>query len=98
MALLVAFWFGHEPALVWGVGKAIDYFGPRLGLKLEIGSMRLHLFHPIEFRDLRFRVTNPKASRTDAVIRHVALGTNSLWQILFGNGRVFRELAVEGMG
>lgn len=95
--LLAAFWFGHEPALIWGAGKAIDYFGPRLGLKLEIGSMRLHLFHPIEFHDLRFRVTNPWVSRTDARVRRIVLGTNSLWQILFGDGRVFRELAVEEM-
>ncbi len=97
VALLVAFWFAHEPALTWGARKAIGYFGPRLGLQLEIGSMRLHLFHPIEFHDVRFRVTNPRASRTDAGARLIALGTNSLWQILFGDGRVLSYLRLEGL-
>jgi hypothetical protein len=97
LVLLIVFWFGHEPALIWGARKAISWLEPQLGVRFGIGSMRLHLFHPIEFRDVRFEVTNPKASTTDATATRIALGTSSLWQILFGDGRVFRDLSVEGL-
>jgi hypothetical protein len=97
LVLAVAFWFGHEPALIWGVRKALAWGGPKLGVRFDVGAMRLHLFTPIEFRDVRFRVTNPKASTTDATARRITLGTNSLWEIFFGDGRVFRALEVEGL-
>lgn len=97
LVLLVAFWFGHEPALVWGARKAIDTFAPKLGLRLEVGTLRLHLFHPIELRDVHFEVTNPPASRTDARAALIALRTNSLAEIFFGDGRVFRDLVIEGL-
>ncbi len=98
LVLAVIFWFAHEPALVWSARKAIDIFGPRLGLRLDVGTMQLHLFRPIEFRDVHFRVLNPKASRTNASARRILLETNSLWDVFFGDGRVFRELTVEGLG
>jgi hypothetical protein len=97
LALAVAFWFGHEPALVWGARKALAWGGPKLGLRFDVGTIRLHLFKPIELRDMRFRVTNPPASTTDATARRIVLGTNSLWDIFFGDGRVFRVLDVEGL-
>ncbi|MGH8046733.1 MAG: translocation/assembly module TamB domain-containing protein [Chthoniobacterales bacterium] len=95
LALLVGFWFGHEPALVWGARKALGYFGPKLGLELEAGTIRLHLFRPIELRDVRFRVTNPPSSRTNAVAKRITLSPGTVWEILFGDGRVFRGLEVE---
>ena len=94
-ALLLALWFGHEPALIWGARKAIGYFAPRLGVELKVGSMRMHLFHPIEFRDVHFRVLNPKASATNVVARSIRIGTNSPWQILFGDGRVLHDLTID---
>jgi hypothetical protein len=97
LALAVAFWFTHETVLVWGARKAIDYFGPRLGLRLDVGTMRIHLFRPIEFRDVRFRVTNPPASRTNAVARRITLRPGTVAEILWGDGRVFRGLDVEGL-
>jgi hypothetical protein len=97
LALLVAFWFSHEPILIWAARKAIAAFPPKLGLRFEVGSMRLHLFQPIEFKDVRFRVTNPPASTADATARRIALETTSLWEMLFGDGRVFRFLQVEGL-
>jgi TamB, inner membrane protein subunit of TAM complex len=95
LLLLVGFWFGHEKALVWGTRKAITYLEPRLGIKLDIGSMRLHLFQPIEVRDFRLRVTNPKASTTDVTARRISLASGSLWNAFFGDARIFRSLVVE---
>lgn len=95
LLLVVAFWFGHEPALVWGARKAIAWFGPKLGVELEVRSMRIHLFHPIEFRDVRFRVTNPKASRTSVTAKRIALRPATVGEMLFGDGRIFRGLDVE---
>ncbi len=97
LVALVALWFGHERALIWGARKALVEFPPKLGLRLEVGSMQLHLFKPIEFRDVHFRVLEPKASRTDAEARLVRLDVNSLWAILFGDGRVFAGATLEGL-
>ncbi len=95
LALALVIWFGHEPALVWAVRKGIAAVNPRLGIQLDVGAMRLHLFRPIEFRDFRLRVTNPKASTTDVTIKHITIGVESLWNLFFGDGRVLRELAIE---
>lgn len=95
LALAIAFWFAHEPLLVWGARKAIACLEPKLGIRLDVGTMRLHLFHPIELGDVRFRVTNPKASTTDVTAKRIAIGTASLWDILFGDGRVLNDLSVE---
>ncbi|MDD5199862.1 MAG: translocation/assembly module TamB domain-containing protein [Terrimicrobiaceae bacterium] len=97
LAVAIAFWFGHEPALIWSARKAISTFGPRLGVRLEVGAMRLHLFQPIELREIRFRVTNPPASSTDVTAGRISLTANSLWEILFGDGRVFSQLDVDGI-
>lgn len=97
LVLLVVFWFAHEPVLIWGARKALTELPPRIGLRFEVGSMQIHLFRPIEFRNVRFVVTNPPASRTDATARRITLGVNSLWEILFGTGRVFRSGSVEGL-
>lgn len=59
--------------------------------------MRLRLFSPIELRDVRFRVTNPPASRTDATARLIRVRFTSPWEMLFGDGRFFRHLEVEGL-
>jgi hypothetical protein len=95
LALAVAFWFVHEPMLVWGARKAIAYVEPKLGIKLEIGTIRIHLFRPIEFLDVRFRVANPPVSRTDVVAKRIALRPATLAEILFGDGRAFRGLDVD---
>lgn len=97
LLLAIAFWFGHEPALIWGARKAIRELPPKIGLQLEVGGLQLHLFRPIELRDVRFRVTNPKASRTDATAKLIRLDVRSLWAIFFGDGRVFGEAAVVGL-
>lgn len=98
LVLLLAFWFGHEPALIWGFRKAIGRYAPRLGLRIEVGAVRMHLFRPLEFRDVRLRVVNPQASITDVAVARITLGVESLGDILFGDGRVLRELVVEKLG
>ncbi len=97
LILALAVWFLHEPVLVWSVRKAVDTFLPRLGLKLDVGRMQIHLFRPIEFSDVRFRVTNPPASRTDARLDRFSLRAESVWEWLFGDGRIFRRLEVSGL-
>jgi hypothetical protein len=97
LVLAIAFWFGHEPLLVWGARAAVDKFTPKLGIRLEIGSMQIHLLKPIEFRDVHFEVTNPPASRTDAHADLISLKVNSLGALLFGDGRAFRSATVRGL-
>lgn len=91
----IVFWFTHEPVLVWGLRQAVDHFGRRLGVKLEFEQVRLHLFVPIEFRGVRFRVLNPPASRTDVTAELIRLKTTTGWRMLFGDGRVFQDLEVD---
>ncbi len=96
--LLAVLWFGHEPALKWAVNWGLHRAGEELGLRIEIGSMRLHLFVPIELRDVRFQVTNPPASRTDVTARLIRIETKSLWGILFDDdGRVIRRALVDSL-
>lgn len=98
LALIVgAFWFGHERVLIWAARKGIAYVEPRLGIRLDVGTMHLHLFRPIEFDDVRFTVMNPPASRTNATAKAIRLTPSSLWQVIFGDGRVFRDLRVESL-
>lgn len=93
--LLAVFWFGHEPALVWGLRQGVDRLGAALGVKLDFESVRLHLFVPLEFRNVRFTVTNPPVSRTDVTAASIRVDSTSLWRMLFGDGRFVQSLVVD---
>jgi len=93
--LLVAFWFGHGPALEWGVRKALDYLDGQVGLQVDFKRIQVHLFRPIVLEGVRFRVLDPAASVTDATAARIELRTTSLWEMLFGDGRVLQRLSVE---
>lgn len=95
--LLAVLWAVHPPLLARLLRFSLVHAAAQAGLTLEVGKIRSNLAKPIVFSDIEIRAKDPATLRTAAKIRQAEVILNWPWQAFFGQKRLFRSMAVEGM-
>ncbi|HEY5743798.1 MAG TPA: hypothetical protein VIS99_14810, partial [Terrimicrobiaceae bacterium] len=94
---LLVLWFVHPPLLAWLFRVGLSKAASDAGLHLEMGSIRASVVQPIVFEGVRVRASNAEKSRTAVNAERVEISCQRLWQAIFGRGRWFDSLIVEGV-
>ncbi len=91
-AILIGVFFGNERIGGWLVREGLEHVAPRLGWRVEAGSVKAGLSRPIVLRDVKATTVDGRSPAEVIEADELVLAFNSPMEMFFGDGRVFRRV------